>query len=62
MKNKLLLFVFLILTIYVKSQNRVYVQDERLTPREHNVDMTHLLLDVKFEPEIGSERNYLLDN
>ena len=53
MKNKLFFIAFLFLIISVKSQNRTYVKDEKLTPREHNVDMTHLLLDVKFEPEIG---------
>jgi len=53
MKKKLITIIFLGLLLSSYSQNRVYVKDEKLTPREHNVNMTHLFLDVKFEPEIG---------
>lgn len=53
MKNKLFFIAFLFLTISIKSQNRIYVKDKKLMPREHNVDMTHLFLDIKFEPVIG---------
>ena len=53
MKNKFFLLTFCLFTLSVYSQNRTYVKDDKLTPREHNVDMQHLLLDVSFEPKIG---------
>ncbi|HIK62662.1 MAG TPA: M1 family peptidase [Flavobacteriales bacterium] len=53
MKNKFFLLTFCLFTLSVFSQNRTYVKDDKLTPREHNVDMQHLLLDVSFEPKIG---------
>ena len=53
MKNKFFLLTFCLFTLFVFSQNRTYVKDDKLTPREHNVDMQHLLLDVSFEPKIG---------
>ena len=53
MKNRLLFSVCFVLAVSVNCQNRTYVKDDKLTPREHNVDMLHLLLDVSFEPKIG---------
>ena len=53
MKNKFFLLIFCLFPLSVFSQNRMYVKDVKLTPREHNVDMQHLLLDVSFEPKIG---------
>ena len=53
MKNKLLVLTLLTFFINVKSQNRVYVKDDKLTPREHNVDMQKLLLDISFQPKLG---------
>ena len=53
MKNKILFSVFFVLAISLKSQNRTYVKDVKLIPREHNVDMQHMLLDISFEPKIG---------
>ena len=53
MKNKFFLLIFCLFTLSVFSQNRAYVKDDKLSPREHNVDMLHLLLDVSFEPKIG---------
>ena len=35
------------------QSNRVYQYDERLVPREHNVDMKHMNLHISFEPKQG---------
>ena len=32
---------------------RVYVKDDKLIPREHNVDMQSMILDVRFELELN---------
>ena len=53
MKNKLFLLLFCSFSLSIFSQNRVYVKDDKLSPREHNVDMQKMLLELSFEPNIG---------
>ena len=54
MKNKIL--YFLVCLSFLASgqvEVRTYYQDDKLTPREHNVDFQHLKLEISFEPENG---------
>src|ERR1035437_4931667 len=40
-------------TAFAQQKTRSYLIDSKLAPREHNVDFTHLRLEVSFEPGKG---------
>ncbi len=45
--------LFLVSTALAQDKTRSYLTDPKLAPREHNVDFTHLRLEVSFNPEQG---------
>src|ERR1700761_2560188 len=47
------LFVFVITTAYSQNKTRTYLVDPELAPRDHNVEYSHLRLNVAFEPAKG---------
>ncbi|HTB31869.1 MAG TPA: M1 family metallopeptidase, partial [Bacteroidia bacterium] len=46
-------FSFFLLTVTAQVKTRSYVVDPELAPRDHNLDFTHLRLNVAFEPNRG---------
>lgn len=55
MKKSLLLITYLLFFGALSAQNltRTYLVDPELAPRDHNVDFTHLRLNIAFEPAKG---------
>ncbi|HET6244913.1 MAG: M1 family metallopeptidase [Bacteroidetes bacterium] len=58
MNIKIKLFLFTLTVIFsanvvAQEKMRSYSVDKELTPREHNIDMKHMRLEVEFEPQIG---------
>lgn len=55
MKKILLLplFVLVITTTYSQNKTRTYLADPELAPRDHNVEYSHLRLNIAFEPAKG---------
>jgi aminopeptidase N len=55
MNTRLLLLAFIFLSLNITAQKdfntRIYLDDPAWTPREHNVDFQHLLLNISFNPE-----------
>ncbi len=52
-KNIFILFILLSTTVIAQKDftTREYLDDPAWTPREHNVDFKHLLLNISFKPE-----------
>jgi len=48
--------IFSFLFSIAQDKTRSYLTDAKLAPREHNVDFTHLRLEVSFDPAIGLVR------
>lgn len=48
-----LFIVFSCLTIHAQVETRSYLTDDKLVPREHNVDMQHMKLELSFKPTEG---------
>ena len=46
-----LCFIMLGISAYAQESIRSYLTDDKLIPREHNVDMQHMLLELDFVPE-----------
>tara|TARA_Y100000782_G_scaffold115301_1_gene156752 strand:+ start:4689 stop:7094 length:2406 start_codon:yes stop_codon:yes gene_type:complete len=54
MKKTILLFTALLTFIGAQAQEiQHYIADDKAIPREHNVDFTHALIDVRFDPKAG---------